>query len=140
MTKDELKKTLQSAWAAQKQLEADFDELQRLRDNAGKVTPAYSLEQGGGSGAGQKLENCVVKIADMEAIIQDDMAQLVDCLREVRELIGLVDDEKQKLVLHSHYLNYRTFEQIAVDLQFTWRWVHTLHSRGLNKILSKSSC
>lgn len=137
MTKDELKKTLQSAWAAQKQLEADFDELQRLRDNAGKVTPAYSLEQGGGSGAGQKLENCVVKIADMEAVIQDDMAQLVDRLREVRALIGLVDDEKQKLVLRLRYLNYQSWEKIAANLGYSWSGVHRLHSNALNTIIDK---
>lgn len=47
MTRDELKDKLRSAFAIQKQLEAEYVELQNLRDNASRITPAYSLAPGG---------------------------------------------------------------------------------------------
>ncbi len=54
MTKDELKKKLRSAFAVQKQIEAEYVELQNLRDNASRITPAYSMVPGSG---GNRAEN-----------------------------------------------------------------------------------
>ena len=39
MTKDELKQKLRSAFVLQKQIEAEYVELQNLRDNASRITP-----------------------------------------------------------------------------------------------------
>lgn len=138
MTKDELKQKLRSAFVLQKQIEAEYVELQNLRDNAGRITPAYSLAPGG-SGSGQRIENAMAKIVDMENIIQSDIELLMVALGEIRQLIALVDDPKLKVVLHKHYLCYQKWEVIAVDLNYDVRWIHKLHSRGLNVILKKSS-
>lgn len=136
MTKDELKKKLRSAFALQKQLEADYIELQNLRDNASRITPAYSLAPGGG-GTGQRIENAMAKIVDMENIIQSDMELLMVALGEIHRLIAVVDDPVLKLVLHKRYLCYQKWEQIAADLNYTWVHTHRLHGKALNAILKK---
>lgn len=51
LTKDELKIKLRSAFAIQKQIEANYVEIQNLRDNANRITPAYSLAPGGSGSA-----------------------------------------------------------------------------------------
>ena len=81
MTKDELKHKLRSAWVLQKQLECNYVELQNLRDNAGRITPAYSLAPGGG-GTGQRIENAMVKLADLETENSLDIEKLVEALAE----------------------------------------------------------
>ena len=48
-TTDEIKQRLKSAWVWQKQLEADLQMLQDLKDLAEQITPVYSLAPGGGS-------------------------------------------------------------------------------------------
>lgn len=136
MTKDELKQKLRSAFVLQKQIEAEYLELQNLRDNAGRITPAYSLAPGGG-GSGQRIENAMAKIVDMENIIQSDIELLMVALGEVRQLIALVDDQTLRLILHKRYLCYQKWEQIAADLNYSWQWVHKMHGRALNKILDK---
>lgn len=136
MTKDELKKKLRSAFAIQKQIEAEYVELQNLRDNASRITPAYSLAPGG-SGTGQRIENAMAKIVDAENIIQSEMEILMVALGEIRQLISLVDDPVLRLILHKRYLCYQKWEQIAADLSYSWQWVHKMHGRALNKILSK---
>lgn len=136
MRKNELKAKLKSAWALQKQIENDYEELQRLRDCANKITPAYSLVPGSG-GDNQKVATAVAKIVDLEKAINADMARLMTALQEVRELISLLNDDTQIVVMRMRYLNYKKWEVIAADLGYSWRQVHRLHGRALNSILNK---
>lgn len=138
MTKDELKKKLRSAFAIQKQIEAEYVELQNLRDNASRITPAYSLAPGG-SGTGQRIENAMAKIVDAENIIQSEMEILMVALGEIRALIATVDDPVLRLILHKRYLCYQKWEQIAADLNYSWQWIHKMHGRALREILQKTS-
>ena len=139
MTKDELKKKLRSAFAIQKQIEAEYVELQNLRDNASRITPAYSLAPGG-SGTGQRIENAMAKIVDAENLIRSDIELLMLALSEIRAMIATVDDPVLRLILHKRYLCYQKWEVIAIDLDYDVRWIHVLHSRALNKILEKTIC
>lgn len=135
MTKDELKNKLKSSWAISKQIESRYEELQHLKDNAVRITPAYSLALG--SGSGQKQESAIIRIVDMEMAINDDIANLVAALQEVRALVALVDDDIPRLVLHKRYLCYQKWEQIATELNYSWKQIHRLHGKGLNLILQK---
>lgn len=134
LTKDELKQKLKSAWLLHKQIEEHLAELQELRSFACKITPVYSLVPGGSS-CGQKLENNIAKIADMEVLLQDETDEFLKSLREVRELIKLINDPIQRLIMQKRYLNYQKWEVIAADLGYSWRRVHQLHGEGLKKIL-----
>lgn len=140
MTKDELKRKLKLAWLLHKQIEEHLAELQELRSFACKITPVYSLAPGG-SGSGQKIENNIenniVKIADIETLLQDEINEFLKSLQEVRELIKLIDDPMQRLIMQKRYLNYQKWEVIAADLGYSWRQVHRLHGIGLNIIVKK---
>ncbi len=136
LTKDELKQKLKSAWLLHKQIEEHLAELQELRSFACKITPVYSLVPGGSS-CGQKLENNIAKIADMEVLLQDETDEFLKSLREVRELIKLINDPMQRLIMQKRYLNYQKWEVIAADLGYSWRRVHQLHGEGLKEILKK---
>lgn len=137
MTKDELKQKLRSAFVLQKQIEAEYVELQNLRDSASRITPAYSLAPGGG-GNGQRIENAMAKIVDAENLIRSDIELLAIALGEIRQMIALVDDPVLRLVLHKRYLCYQKWEQIATDLNYSWQWLHKMHGMALNEILRKA--
>lgn len=138
MTKDELKEKLKSAAAWQKSLEEDYLELQRLRDNANKITPTYS-QAPACSGFGQKLETNVILVIEQEQLIQEHMHNLLEALQEVRQLVDLVEKPELRIVLQMRYLNYKTWEQIATELGYSWRQMHRLHGRALTLILKQSS-
>lgn len=133
MPTDEIKQRLKNAWVWQKQLEADSQMLQDLRDLAEQITPVYSLAPGGGGGgSNDKLAGTVAKIMS----IQNDIKQLTGALAATRALIKMLDDEKLQLILFKRYLNYQRWEVIAADLGYTWRRIHQMHAEAL-KILEK---
>ena len=134
MTKDELKRKLKSAWLLHKQIEEHLAELQELRSFACKITPVYSLAPGGSS-CGQKIENNIAKIADIETLLQGETNEFLKSLQEIRELIKLIDDPMQRLIMQKRYLNYQKWEVIAADLGYSWQHIHRVHSSALNSLL-----
>lgn len=139
MPTDEIKQRLKSAWVWQKQLEADVQMLQDLRDLAEQITPVYSLAPGGG-GSNDKLGGTIAKMADVEVSVQNDIKQLTEALAATRELIKMLGDEKLQLILFKRYLNYQRWEVIAADLGYSWQYVHKLHSCALKKIKEEIEC
>lgn len=133
MPTDEIKQRLKNAWVWQKQLEADLQMLQDLRDLAEQITPVYSLAPAGG-GSNDKLGGTVAKMADVEVSVQKDIKQLTEALAATRELIKMLGDEKLQLILFKRYLNYQRWEVIAADLGYSWRGIHKLHSKALQEL------
>ena len=134
MTKDELKRKLKSAYYWQRSLEEDYLELQKLRDNAARITPQYSKAPAG-CGDGQKLERTIVSIADYEAIIKEHMDNLYMALKEVTRLINLVDDPQAHLVLQMRYRNFKKWEQIAAETNYSITHIYRIHGMALSEII-----
>ena len=134
MTKEELKQKLRGAWYAQRALECELDKLQELRNLAQKVTTAYS-QTPGGSGSGQALANAVTKIVEQEKIVAECCNELCEQLAEVRELVSLLPVGPMRLVMQRRYLNYRKWEQITIELGYSWAQIHRFHSAALTNIL-----
>lgn len=137
---DEIKQRLKSAWVWQKQLEADLQMLQDLKDLAEKITPVYSLAPGGGGGSNDKLGGTVAKMADVKITVQNDIKMLTEALTATRVLIEMLDDEKLQLILFKRYLNYQRWEVIAADLGYSWQYIHKMHSKALQKLKEEIEC
>lgn len=138
-TTDEIKQRLKSAWVWQKQLEADLQMLQDLKDLAEQITPVYSLAPGCG-GSNDKLGGTVAKMADVEVSVQSDIRMLTEALAATRALIKMLDDEKLQLILFKRYLNYQRWEVIAADLGYSWQYIHKMHSKALQKLKEEIEC
>ena len=138
-TTDEIKQRLKNAWVWQKQLEADLQMLQDLKDLAEQITPVYSLASGGG-GSNDKLGGTVAKMTDVEVSVQSDIRMLTEALAATRALIKMLDDEKLQLILFKRYLNYQRWEVIAADLGYSWQYIHKMHSKALQKLKEEIEC
>lgn len=134
MTKDELKQKLKGAMYAQRTLEGELDKLQELRSLAQKITPVYS-QAPGGSGSGKALENSVAKIVEQERVVASCCDELCEQLAEVRALVALLPVGPMRLVMQRRYLNYRKWEQIMIELDYSWRGMHKLHNKALEMIM-----
>lgn len=125
-----IKKILKSAWEAQKQLEADIDELQRMHDIALRITPLYSLSPGGGNG-NDRQQNAITEIVLIENDIRADIEKLRIKRQKVYSLIKKLDDDVLRVLLIQRYMQYKKWEDIAADLNYSWMHVHRLHSKAL---------
>ena len=53
---------------------------------------------------------------------------------KIHNVIEAVKDDTLKLLLCLRYENFLTWEQVAVEMEISFQWVHVLHSRALKII------
>lgn len=78
-----------------------------------------------------KFTNTIAKIIKLEEEITKDIDRLVDYKAEAREIIERMSKDVEKTILYKHYFEGKSFEQIAVDCNYSWRWVISLHGSAL---------
>lgn len=115
---------------AYREIQAKVDQIARLRDLVMHTTsaPAGDRVQ---SSPENKLERIVAKIADMEAEVDEEIDRLADKRREVQAVIEKVPNHAQREVLIRRYMVGQKWEEIAVELDYHYRWVLELHGRAL---------
>jgi DNA-directed RNA polymerase specialized sigma subunit len=107
---------------------------ERLRDTATKATFTMSDMPRSDSPNLQRMESVIVKIIDMECSINEDIDRLVDLKHTVIAAIRALRNPEQELLMEQHYLNYRSWEDIATMMNYSTRQVLRLHGEALQKI------
>lgn len=131
------KEYLQQYKLLDNRINAKCEQLARLRELSTKVSSA----QGGGApgGVSDRVGSIVAKICDAEREINAMIDRLIDLKAEIEHTIAAVPDETLRHLLELRYINGKTFEQIAVDMFYTYQWVCVLHGRALKYITVDSN-
>lgn len=116
------------------QIDAKIRQLDRLNDLATKATASITGMPKAPVCEGSALESTVVKIIDLQNEINADIDRLVDLKREVMDVIGQLEDPKERLVLEKRYLCYESWEQIAADMHYSVQNAFKIHDAALEKI------
>ena len=108
--------------------------LMTLRDVAMNTTPNYSGETVQHTRNKNPLENIMTKIIDIDREIDRDIDELVDFKAEVWEQLDKIADERYKRILWLRYADRKTWRYIALELNFTIRYIHKMHSIALAEL------
>lgn len=111
-----------------------LEELQRLKTLATQITATIKPVPVSGSGGQDKLGGTIAKIIDLENEINDAIDTYIDKRREAGKLVDRVPDADQMRVLHKRYFEFKTWEQIARETNFSYRSVCYIHGRGLQAV------
>lgn len=116
------------------------DHLDDLRAMSERITPNYSAEGGGTHQSGDKLGAAVARIVDAEAVVDAQISLMIATAREVQNTIEAVQDETLRVLLYERYINGKTWEQIAVLLNYSWRQTLRLHGDALAAVKDVIEC
>lgn len=111
-----------------------LEERQRLWDKMTKITPTLKQDVVSGSGSQDDLSDAMAKLIDLEAEINREIDCYGDARKAVTRTIGKVGDMKLQDVLNMRYVQFKTFEQIAAEMNYTYRWVCIMHGRALQEV------
>jgi hypothetical protein len=117
------------------------EELERLKSMATKVTSAMDGEVVSSSKNPDKLTDVVAKIIKLQNELNRAVDKYVDIKIDAIGLLSEVENPTHYKILHSRYVLYKTWEQIACEIGFTYQWVCQLHGVALlefEKIMKKS--
>lgn len=126
------KRFLAQGWRIDRRIDRKIEEAARMRAKLTKATQALTGMPRGGSGA--DWTDADVAVMELEAQIRDEIKELCRVKRLIREAIDQVDDKRLREVLDLRYVSMMTFEQIAVELHYSWRHVLRLHDQALRAV------
>jgi hypothetical protein len=122
---------------AEKEIGIKLDQIARLRELSTKITQTLTPDKVK-SNSENRLESSVSKIVDIEREIGASIDQLERTRLQVESVINSVPNVNQRNVLRLRYISGMKWEQIAVKLNYDYRWVLRLHGKALNKIAIES--
>lgn len=128
------KEYLGQAYRLDQRINSKLEQVLSLRDLTTKATATMSDMPGGGSRNVYKMQDIIEKIVDLENEINADIGKLVDLKREMATIIKAVENPEYQTLLELRYLCFKTWEQIAVDMQYATRNIYKLHDRALETI------
>jgi len=110
---------------------AKLEQVEMLKAMTTKITTNLTTDKVQESNIPDKISTLICKIVDLEKEITNDINKLIALKTEIMRKIDNIQNDDYRLLLTLRYLNFKTWEQIAVEMGFTFQWVHELHKRAL---------
>ena len=111
-----------------------LNDLHTLRSLVTKITATISPVPASGSGVQDKLGDAIAKIIDLQDEINRKIDNYVDLKREISAKLEQIDVADYVKVLHKRYFEYKPWEQIACEMNFSYRNVCYIHGKALQAV------
>lgn len=127
-------------------MQARFNVLQAEINHLRAEAESVSINLDGMPKGGQtndKTARLAVQIADMETTLQNEMGGLWSKRMKIISQLGELKNHKHQTLLHKRYIECKTWETIAYEMDLSWRHTYRLHGSALSEfetILNKCHC
>jgi RNA polymerase sigma factor (sigma-70 family) len=131
LTKHELKEYY---WlkANIRKLEERIEELETL---AAKQTTGIKNDADArvSHGSHDRLGDVVAQIADLKSELQEELSKAYAAVAKIEKAITELPD-REKYLIRARYIELKTWEEIAVEMGYSWRGIHKIHSGALKML------
>ena len=102
-----------------------------------RITPNYDSDSTSGTRDPHKYD----RLAELSELINSKTDEYVDALKDIMQTIMMVSDSRQRNVLILYYTvkdertsKPLTWEQVAVELHYSWKQTRRIHARALSAV------
>ena len=113
-----------------RRLQAQILEL----DDLFSVTQDMTSEKVQSSPKPDRIGEIIARKSDLKEELWEEIAKSMDIMEEIEGVINDVKDADLQLLLQSRYIRFMTWEKIAVQFDYSYRWVLILHGRALMEV------
>ena len=129
---------LKRAYLLDKQINVEIQELESLKSMRGQVQGVFYGERIG-TNPNRNLEapfvKTIEKIWEREQSLNEKIDRLVDLKTEINAAIDKLEDVEERLLLKYRYFKNESWEDIAMDLNVSYRTVHRIHAAALRNFV-----
>lgn len=83
------------------------------------------------SNTNNPIEEFILAAVDMQREIARDLTRSIELITKIEKSINLAEDEACKQVLTLKYINLLTFEQIAVEMKYSYEQIKRIHKKAI---------
>lgn len=124
---------LRRGWQIDQEINSLLRTKQETRDRLTSVTAGYDGESVQGTRDPHRYD----RLAELDEKIDQRIDQLVAVKQEIMDAIAQVEDSRYRTLLTERYMEFRTWEQIAVDMNYSWKHIHRIHGEALIELEEK---
>lgn len=128
------KEYMNQAYRIDHRINAKIEQVSSLHSLATKATSTLSDMPGSGTRNVTRMEDIIIKIITLENEINADIDTLVDLKRDIMSYIKRVSNPEYQTLLELRYLCFKTWEQVAVDMNYSMQHLFRLHDKALKEI------
>lgn len=134
MTNGEKKSILSEYRAIERRINRLIDEKATWNAKATATTSSFSdmPRSGGGS---DKIQTTVEKIIEIEEKLDHEIDALVDLRNRIEAAVEKLEDGRLRDVMRYRYIDGMKWEQIAVEMHYSYMQVCRLHGKALLEIM-----
>lgn len=121
-----------------KEISALLRLVQQTRESLESITQNYDSDGSQGTKNPHKFD----RLVELESMVDQKIDEQIALKAEILETITELEDRLQRLALMEYYLEMKTWEQVAVDLNYSWRQIMNIHGfalQSVQKILNEKS-
>lgn len=128
------KEYLQQIRKAQLHINSLQEEIETMKELAVSIGAMNQDEKVLSSVSQDKMADIICKIEDRTVELKDKMTEYIQLRAEVMATISKVDNEDYQQILYKRYCQMKKWEEIALEMSYTYQWVCKLYGRALEKI------
>lgn len=109
------------------------DQIQAIRDTLERVSPILS-DMPSAHGNNDKMIDGIAKMLDLKDKLNQKIDEVCGEKKEVIDIIYSISDGNYRKLLFERYINYKTFERIADEMNYSYPHICRLHGHALQQI------
>ena len=125
---------LSRAYRLDREIKSKLDQIASLEDLATNCSPVLTGMPRNPNRGGSPMADAVCKIIDLRDELNRELVQLVNYKTEAVKVIHQVKNSDYRLILEKRYINYMSWETIAVELGYSESWVLKLHRKAIKAV------
>lgn len=111
-------------------IELKQKEIESLHAALGYKAVSYDAERVQGGKKTDKTD-LICKIIDYEHEIICFIDNLIDLKKRISEELNKLDNEELIKLLYLRYFEFKSWEEIAINMNYSYRWILRLHGKAL---------
>lgn len=104
--------------------------VQSTRESLENTTQSYSSDGAQSTKNPHKFD----RLVELESLVDAKIDEQIALKAEILGTIMQLTDRRQRLVLMEYYVEMKTFEQVAVDINYSWRQIMNIHGHALKEV------
>lgn len=130
----EIKRYLSQAYRIDQRINSKLEQIVSLHELAMKATSTINDMPVNCTKNTNKMAEIISKIVDLESEINAEIDRLVEVKKNIIFIIKQVQNSELQTLLELRYLCFKTWEQIAVDLNYGIDNVYKMHQRAIRRL------
>lgn len=106
------------------------ERLFELETKATQITTRLSKEPKGTPILEDKLGETVAKMVDLQNEINEQLAEYYEKVKVIEQAISKLPP-REALLIRLRYIEQKRWEEICVEMNYSWRQIHYIHSEAL---------